>query len=589
MTKAKLVYTIVDPGKNLIGFVVEGPEKEFGGFSNTTITRAMTINELYRANFINSQIDARNNCIQERNGFSLNSLPMKCYVNNNYVDIDNSITLLGKYLYNNEIVGYSVRMSDGTECNMRSAALITISKWFNPVNFCVRQMESGKRYIVGKNGTRMENIPTLVIGDNNNKPVSKRAKNVGKQTNGQVATTSENEFDMIDICDVLAELDGSIIKFASDKYTAVNKVTAVAPDEFTDIKLAEYTSAKLAFNPNKVNVNANFKKVGIVNTTINGSPLSVYTYVHRTKSIFSAGKRHMDKFGIAVESSKKAQLINQLGTSLAFTEITDNAVIQPLKAVMCKNGNEDMAFFTVNASNIDLISSKRKQTALLTAEQISMLIKDQFSFKLVSKFFSAKSNYMKSLKESLGRSGIEKATNRKPYGQFALMSDEVLEEMKKIGFDIYTGAYTRVNPVVASKTEGDGSDTLEITYALSGYDASKITAAMIEKAITSGAGADKIPDTVIAMIGTVTSISDPIERYRAAIELYGMAEEKLRGINKLLWMHNAIMLMTGGGNNIHTHDKADWSVNTASRIKTGTVYMNSKVNGLAVKVVGANI
>ena len=93
----KIIKTIVDTNRNLIGFMMEGKEKEFGGFSNEVIQRGVPTDNLLQKRFSNNQIAVVNNKIVEKGNFRINSLPMTIYTGDGYVDLDNSITLTKKW------------------------------------------------------------------------------------------------------------------------------------------------------------------------------------------------------------------------------------------------------------------------------------------------------------------------------------------------------------------------------------------------------------------------------------------------------------------------------------------------------------
>jgi hypothetical protein len=49
----KIVKSIVDPKRNLIGFMLEGKEKEFGGMSSNKVVQPISIKELINRKFSN--------------------------------------------------------------------------------------------------------------------------------------------------------------------------------------------------------------------------------------------------------------------------------------------------------------------------------------------------------------------------------------------------------------------------------------------------------------------------------------------------------------------------------------------------------
>ena len=143
----KLTKCIVNGQRALIGFMVKGKESEMGGFSSNEIERGFPIDSLIQTNFSNNQmsvVKANGKAkLVAKGNFKMNTLPMCVYApgnptGNDYIDIDNSIDLIGRFVQDNENIGFRVRFSDGTEDNLKYANVLMLSNWFRPNNFSIR-------------------------------------------------------------------------------------------------------------------------------------------------------------------------------------------------------------------------------------------------------------------------------------------------------------------------------------------------------------------------------------------------------------------------------------------------------------------
>lgn len=588
----KLTKTIVDGKRTLIGFMIKGKEKEFGGFSTNEIEKGVPVPRLVKEKFNNNQIAIINNKIVEKSTFKINSLPMVVFTNNGYVDIDNTINLVGRYVQDNENVGFRVKFSDGSEDNITYANVIMLSKWFRPGNFSIRNSAKGKQYICGKKGgPNLEDLPATTIGD---KPEvqPKRMKSAAKEAQTAFSGAIESGYDIIDIYNFISDCNGCVINLPSENYEAATENGETTLDSFTSLGIGEVAQAKPMFNATKINVNASFKKVGMVPVEINGTKQNITTFVYRTKSLFLNGENYIKKFGIAVPTDKEAELVKLLGRSLALEKIEDSSITSPLGQVI---DAKSLSFYKVDSSKLDLISKEKIKDSVLNAKQIVAICKKMYDLKLVSKAVGPRGPIQKELKETLGEDGVAQVKNQKPFGIFAMMNEESLKAVSEAGIDIYTGAYTVAGDPVAKKanSESDSDDYEEpvtIEYILKGYDASKLTGAKVIEAVKANA-TDKVSESVIKLVNDVLNVKDDSKRLAAAIKTYNATEKKIEELNKKLWMHNASMYLAGGKKRIHTHDSKNWVVDTTTRVKNATVFAcNSKgAEGLTVKFTGVEI
>lgn len=588
----KFVKTIVNTQRSLIGFIAEGKEREFGGMSNNKVVQALTTKELINRKFSNNQLMITNGKIVERNNFKINQLPMCVFTGDNYVDIDNSITLTGRFLQNNENIGFEATFADGSKLNYNYANIIMLCNWFKPSNFIIRTSSTGKKFISGKQGCmKLEDLPVTVLGE---APTAKRTKSAAKEMDKNFSGALPSGFDILDVIEFIDSCGGAIIKLPSEGY--IGKTPEGKENEdaagFKSLGIGEVASAKPMYNASKLNVNAGFKKVGVVRLNMMGTEIPLTTFIYRTKSLFYNGENHIKKFGIAIPSDKEEQLVKVLGASLALNKVTDESFTKPLGQVI---DVESLAFYTVDTSKLDLISDKKRTSGILTSDELAKLMQERFKYNILTKFANPKTGVLKEIEKNYGTAFVKDAEGKKPFGIFATMSDTYLEKIAELGIDVYTGAFNVAKAAGDSFKSGSSAsdpDEVVIEYVLKDYDPKKYTYKQIveiaNKYIETGS-TDTVFQDIIHYIAKVMSEENIENKVKLARELNKMANAKLDETTKKLWIHNASMYLSGNKSKIHVHDKNDWVLNEKSRVKTGKAYVNKKVPGLAVKINNVDI
>ena len=585
--KFKITKSIIDNSMSLIGFFVKGKDKDLGGVSDEQVERSISLQNMAAMNFRTLQLSVSNAGIVEGKNFKINSLPMVMYNNNGYVPVDNRIEIIKRFEQivpgtgKREKIGFRLRFADGSENNFKYKNTIVLSRWFKPTNFCVKTKSNGTLFISG-NGIALDDIPCEIIGDTPER-INKRAEPSTEKANKHIKGLT-NDFDIIDVCDLISSVDGSIIKFIGDNYVPISK-DIVTSEEFTPYNVGEVASAKLKFNASKLNVNANFKKPGQV--LVNG--MNIPTFVYRTKSIFVAGEGYVKTFGVAIPKANENNFVQTIGKSMAIEKVTDNMLLQPLNVAVAYNNYtfNDYSFYRIKLGNIDLISNSRREKSILSTNQIAELCKRLYEYKVVNKAMGTRGGLLGELREKLGPEGIAKATSKRPAGIFQFMGQDQLNEMTNRGFDVYTGAYIKAPVVQKGASSGDAETKVEIVYNLKGLDAGKITA---KSALEYARNNDttKLTSSMIELIMKVANIPDLNQQYSEANKLYYQTEAEIEKINRMFWMHNASMFLAGNKNKVHTHDKGDWTLGN-TRAKNAEVYTNNSIPNLSVKITGVTI
>lgn len=580
----ELVKTIVDDKRQLVGFVVRGTDRELGGVDNTVIEKSLGIQTLLQSNFSNRQISIIKHQLYTKKGFKFNQLPMVVTKGDGtFINISNEINITKQFLMDNKRIGYEVTFADGSSLNVRYDNVVSLTSWFRPGNFVIRQLENGKKFISGR-GIRLDELPTVDLGK---KSKAKRAEPADGKSNKPVTGALEAGFDILNVYDVIGELDAYIVNLPNSEYERTSG-THTQLNNFTSFGIGDIASSNLEFTGTKLNVNAKFKKLGFVKVDVNGVPMPITTYTFSTKNIFFDGKNHMKKFGIVVDAADEGKLVDSLGKSLALTKITNEKMIKSFGQLL---GKEQIAVYTVDTHNIDLMSKEnvQKYKSKATAKNIEKLCKDNNMFTLASRYLDAeiraiKKEHAKELSSSSNVSNL-----------VAMYKEDTLREIQSAGIDIFSGAYKAPKEdttVVGSEKDAKHVD-VEIEYELATHKIdSKMTGTSIIKALeTNEAG--KINEETFEFIKKLRDKLDtaktPEARLNLAMTSNGIVKSKLNKVRRSFWLINTAMYLEGDGKKLFVSRANEWEPVLKTRVKTALVWSNKSNPDLIVKIKGATI
>lgn len=580
----ELVKTIVDDKRQLVGFVVRGTDRELGGVDNTVIEKSLGIQTLLQSNFSNRQISIIKHQLYTKKGFKFNQLPMVVTKGDGtFINISNEINITKQFLMDNKRIGYEVTFADGSSLNVRYDNVVSLTSWFRPGNFVIRQLENGKKFISGR-GIRLDELPTVDLGK---KSKAKRAEPADGKSNKPVTGALEAGFDVLNVYDVIGELDAYIVNLPNSEYERTSG-THTQLNNFTPFGVGDIASSNLEFTGTKLNVNAKFKKLGFVKVDVNGVPMPITTYTFSTKNIFFDGKNHMKKFGIVVDAADEGKLVDSLGKSLALTKITNEKMIKSFGQLL---GKEQIAVYTVDTQNIDLMSKEnvQKYKSKATAKNIEKLCKDNATFTLASRYLDAeiraiKKEHAKELSSSSNVSNL-----------VAMYKEDTLREIQSAGIDIFSGAYRAPKEdttVVGSEKDAKHVD-VEIEYELATHKIdSKMTGTSIIKALeTNEAG--KINEETFEFIKKLRDKLDtaktPEARLNLAMTSNGIVKSKLNKVRRSFWLINTAMYIEGDGKKLFVSRANEWEPVLKTRVKTALVWSNKSNPDLIVKIKGATI
>lgn len=552
----KLTQTIVDQSYRLIGFTGEGKAKDFGDLSNEKVMKPISLKFIFGTRFSNKQISVKNGTIIEHEGFRLNKLPMIMLTDSGYVNVDNTIKLTKRYVQDNVNIGFGVEMG-GTPAKFTYENVLKLCDLFNPVNFVIRTGKDNKRYISGKPGSSISDLPVEVVGTTT---AAKRVKPTTKEA-GPVTGELVHEVDILQLYEFIRSVNGYIINLPGTEYKATTE-SAAAAKEFVPFGIGEVGVPYLDFNESKFNVNCNFKKPGAVAIELKpGRITNVITYVYRRKNVFFNGENYIKKLGVVVPTSSEAELLSRFGKSMAMTAITDPGMVSPICMLI---GQTNVKIYEVDTSKIGIIAKSRIDSFILDTNNLYKDVLQLTGNKFIIK-------YLNGLIKDLKATGCvpESSKLRDIAPQFAAMDNSELEKLSENGIDIYTGAYTSKDE--SRKTSGSSEDTVEVEYAIEGLNANSLT---YKKMVEDGS---KNPDFLNSVISSMESIENFGDRADKAYEMLEKLQKTNDEIKRRIWLHKCAMYLKSNKSSVHSHDAKMWVLNDKKRTKAKCY--NSKVKG----------
>lgn len=554
----KVIKTIVNTNRRLIGLVMEGRDSELDGFSDEKVTKPMTLTSLVNRGFENNQISIGKQGLRVKGNFRLNDIPMLVLVDGKFIEVDNGVSIIKRFVQDEQVIGFQLRFGDNSTDQYNYANVVNISNWFKPRNYVVRVSSGSKAFIAGKSGMlKLEDLPTQYIGES----VENDSGKVRSQTSNSAAITGQliNNADILDLYEFIQQNNGLIIKLPDESYKAASKNLESLAPAFHPLGIGEYAYPFIDYSEVKINANTTFRKPGMISVNFNqGAGTNIQTYVFAKKHIFLNGNNYIDRFGIAIPNQAEEEFIKRFAKSMAVNKITNTLLIQSISALTSKSG---LVFYEVDTNKLALIDQSKFSSYILNAYQIKDLLTQVYGPKLRAKYLSGLINLNKKLlrvdPDSIGQT---------PFGFFAGMSEDYRRKVSEAGIDIYTGAYRRVIGLPRDPSEVyDDSSDIAIEYRLNSQNYKKMTFAKLASSPLSN-NAD-IPADVAQLIEHYRSMNNPEEIILRAKNDLASADERIDEIKKTLWLHKCSMYLQSNRTSIHSHDKDSWELDTTRKAK----------------------
>lgn len=556
----KLISNIVDKNFAIIGFEIEGTEKEFGGITTNKIIRTVTVIDMMNKSFRNSQVDCRGGKIKEVNNFKTKSLPIKMLNGNNLVAVDNKITLLKRLLVNGKLEGFEIEIC-GKPRRFRTKDIISLSRLFVGENYIVKTKETnGKvtKYLSGKAGCSLSTLPEVELG--NKKETNKKARTRTATNKDDIKTNPElpDEYDIISLFEEVSDLNGLIIEFPDKVYESASVQDVIEAPQFKKLGIGSIGNPYIKPSRDGMNINCTFRIPGNVAVEFNGGKLPITTFITRTHHVFKDGEVYDGDLGLVVSEDKIESLKNKFAASLGLTEVTDDKVVTPIRSIY---DNNTLRAFRVDTRRLSIMSKARAEKSLLDEKQIRDIVNNLIDIDTRYKYFNAK---VKQAKDAMAQTG--QPLNRPKYGMFAGMNDAMIDACVAAGIDVFTGGFieTVENPKalqkeafdVQSKINGEYKkvEPYSVKFVLKGF-ASIPSAKDIENKTSKASKfiSKELSDQIdaVSQIASVDKIYDVCEEQRKKVEA---AKNKL---TEKLFYHNIACLVLGDYKG-YKMDKSHW-------------------------------
>lgn len=583
----ELIKSIVDSDGKLVGFVAEGKDSEFGGILQDKVQKCLSIAEMVQRQVYTKQlaVDPKTNRLVPRGKFQISDIPM-CMVspNGGLVDIDNRIKLVGKFVKDGTIIGFKVMFGSGAVKQLLYKDVLTISKWYKPMNFTIRIGENGRAFIAGKaNVLRLEELPTTDLSVDT-KP-TKRTKPAVVQATSQIDPNCIPERSIMDIFDCLGDLGGFAIKLPDEKYKPTKTPSKGVAEGFIPLGIGEVAAPKLSYSNSKLTANLNFKKLGKVGVQTEGREMAVDCYTIATKSVFFNGEAYIKRLGVALPEGKASEFFNHFGDTLGVTEITQDHITQPIRAIQ---GDRTLKLFEIDTNRLSIISKRKVDESVLTPEQIREIVVSSFTPRLICKYLSPRTGLIAEIKKEIPK-GAMPGNRPDVAGYLSQYNSSFLEEIEKAGVDTQTGLFKRTVGIPKDK-DVSGSEDIAITieYNVDGYNVSKITYKNIKEWLVSNQ--EKLPKRLVEIGTKLESFGSPVQKLEAAEKLFAEYSELVERYNYTMWLHRCSMYLKSNKMGVHSQDKSYWEIDLKRRSKA-KIYRCTKpgCEDLAVALVNIDI
>ena len=568
----KLVETIVDNHRKLIGFTIEGKDSEFGGFSSAKTRKHIPLKTLSTSKFENNQVAVTVSGIKEKGNFKINALPMVSLIDNNFYPVDNRVALKTRFIKDGDIIGFTVEFGDGTLENYTYPNVIRLAYWFKPVNFVIRTSQNNKAFIYGKPGVcKLDELPYRSL---DNKPAKKtqeltdeQQKEVNKSGKVEDLGIFKNNLDIIDIYSALDECGGLILKLPNEKYTKGTLNRVVTDKAFQPLGVGEYAYPKLQFNETKLNASTMFKKPGMVTIEFGpGAVMPINAFTYKNKFVFMNSENYIERLGVAFPKEHEKSFLSSFGSEMCLEKIEDTTMV---KSVASLTNKKDLVYYKLDTNKIDIMTKSKAAKYILPTDKLFIAVVEYFVAKCIVKYLSPTTGLLRDLKKKL-KSEYREAKGKQPIPLYGAMSPEFQEKISNEGIDIFSGAYLRTVEVdqedmVESKRAKENEDNaVSIDYCIKGYELKKWTYKKIAEYGASGVG---LPEKIIRIVQKLSNMEDTPEKLKLAYEIYKKYEKRAAEVKNLLWLHKCGMYVSSNRTLVHQHDKSNWVLDTSRNTK----------------------
>lgn len=548
----KVIGTIVNEQMSLVGLVIEGPAKEFGGIGDNVVSKPMTVQYLDKVKFKNRQVEVKNNSVIQKNGTQLKELPAQMYKDGALHNIDNSIKLVARITVNGKVVGYDAIVA-GNKMRLRTENVVALSNWMHSVNFITRYTSDNKAFVAGRVGESVENLPVVELSAKKEKVKHEAKVDASKNI---VKPEVKKTLDMLELMQLINSVGGKIIFLPTETYNKTNVADRKVAEGFVKFGAGEIGAPYINPAEKSLNVNSKFSCIGTVAVQLSTGLATLYPYTQTTKTIFRNGKNHVGKFGIAIQGDDVERVVNELGKALVLEPLTTPMVIQPLRAFM-QDTTGSVKFFTVDTSNIEALSEEHAAKCIMSNKEIRRVALELLAEKSIYAYVNGASKAAYD-KLKITSSASARGTIYQPYQSLSESDLKILEEN---GINIYTGAYVKTEKT-DERTTADaertrklalGEDVVEKELGWEvEYMIDRCSKSLSFKDIAEGKNSalyENIPDLadrLDAVVVALNKATNEKEVYDIAEPLKKECDRRKAELVRQLWLNNMARLRFGG-------------------------------------------
>lgn len=592
-----IIGVVVNKNMEIIGFEMEGTEKEFGGMSAERRTAPIRIDELRARMFKNRQVEFKTDgTFEEKNGFHVKESKMLQYdeEKNTIVPINNELTLTGRVEIDGVIKGYDCTVA-GNPFRLATDNIVRLSKMLKTTNFDVRYYPNGKAFLAGKPGIKLADLPVTTFGSGKSTVKQKEeAKAVTNESGikGVVPTRNSKAFSVVELFDLLHQINAKVIDLPTEDYKRSKLETKKIDSSFISFGAGGIGQPKIDYTAKSLNVNGKFNYVGTVQVKLNAGPAVLYPYIIKSKHLFFNGENHIKRFAIAISPDDKEKIEQTLGSALVLQPYNVPYVVQPLKAFL---GNPGVLFYEIDTTNLDIVRGEVLQQSILAPEQIKAMTIDSVRLASLYAYFN---KVNKSATEAMG--GMKQAPL---YGPYAGLGRDDLAIIEAAGINVYTGRFEKTVDTDA-KTDADAEkirdmasgkehepkekSNFEVEYQVKDMATNLAYAdimALKEGQFTKKAIYEGIPTLageLLKHIATIEAMTEVPQMQKYSDDMLKDIDKKKDAINRALWYHKMACFANGGY--VKFADGQPWEA--TKNLKDGTIYRHTSCEGLMVKLTG---
>lgn len=575
----KIVATIVNKNRQLIGFMAEGKESEFGGVGSKIITTSVSKEELLRSKFKNSQIEVVTekvvtgggvktiNKICCKGNFLLKNLPMKMFDNGEFTAIDNSILLTARIMHNGSLAGFEYSIG-GIKGRDTTDNIIRLSNWHKTANFVVRHFDDNRLNIAGRPGMSLDKLPIITTyGDKPTKETKKTKRTVVDNKGREMDMPLIRPYEFIGLCEEVSAVGGTMILLPGTVYNHTTALNVKTSKEFKKTGV-ELSYPKVEGGESSLNASLPFKQIGQLIVNVGGIDKTYYPFTYKKKNVYQNGEINTPYLGVAIKKDAVKQLQEKFGKSLALAEITDLMTNMYVKTFLQVKNPEEIILLSVNTDKLSLMSKETAKKYILDAADLRKYVRNRITGKVVAA-------YANTLKKE-AEADLPKGSAARPlYGPYSVCSGAELEALEMAGINVFDGSFTKVEEKTEVEVSKDKEKIEKIPDMAAEYGIAGLKGASPKYAdlVAKEALREKYSiefKLMSELHDKYESLSSPEDRYKIATEAYNAFIKKRDECTEAIWKHNIASLTLGDLTSYKIKDVSSWEFGKA--LKSGQTY-----------------